>query len=53
TVKPVDIGYFNPSCKTVETPNIIDDSKTSTYVDVFTFIDRLKYIASTTPNGED
>ncbi|KAK1836300.1 hypothetical protein QBC39DRAFT_326853 [Podospora conica] len=53
TIKPVDIGYFNPSYKTAKTPNIIDDSKTSTYIDVFTFTDKLKYIASTTPNDED
>ncbi|KAK1835300.1 hypothetical protein QBC39DRAFT_368240 [Podospora conica] len=52
TLKPVDIGFFNPAKKTTDSPNIDDDGKTSTYVDVFTFTDRLKHIVATSPDGE-
>ncbi|KAK1827413.1 hypothetical protein QBC39DRAFT_375627 [Podospora conica] len=51
-LKPVDIGFFNPGKKSIDTPNIVDDGKTSTYVDVFTFTDRLKHIVATSPDGE-
>lgn len=52
SIKLVDIGFFNPSLKSTDAPNIIDNGKVSTYVDIFTFTDRLKYIAVTSNDRE-
>ncbi|KAK1826329.1 hypothetical protein QBC39DRAFT_269301, partial [Podospora conica] len=51
-LKLVNIGFFNLGKKFTESLNIVDNGKTSIYIDIFTFTDKLKYIANISPDRE-
>ncbi|KAF7561559.1 hypothetical protein G7046_g2573 [Stylonectria norvegica] len=51
TLRPADVGLFNPDATDPTGAGMISDSKTTTYTDVFAFTDRLKHLRAL--RGED
>lgn len=51
SLRPADIGFFDPGLKDPQGLGVVSDSKANTYTDVFAFTQRLQHLKET--HGED